>query len=112
MRGTLFTSPRGVRTGLALAAFLFAATGIPQQADAQTIYGSLVGVVYDSSGASIPKSEITVKNLDTGIERKTLSDAMGFFRVSGLQLGRYSVASAMKGFETLILGPIVVEPAV
>lgn len=113
MRGTTFASPRAVRSGLWLAAIFLAATGtVSQPANAQSIYGSLVGVVYDSSGASIPQSEIVVKNIETGIERKTATDSLGFFRMPALQPGRYSVSSAMKGFETMILGPIIVEPAV
>jgi hypothetical protein len=43
----------------------------------QTIFGSLTGTIYDSSGAIIPDATVIVRNLDTGIARELKSSASG-----------------------------------
>jgi len=79
---------------------------------AQTIYGSITGTVVDQSGGTIPGAEIVVKNLDTGVARTTVTDEIGFFRVSALPSGEYSVQAAMPSFEIIIQQPISVRSAV
>jgi hypothetical protein len=46
----------------------------------------------------IPGVSISVKNMDTGIERMTQSNSDGAFRVPELPVGRYSVTVTMAGF--------------
>ena len=65
---------------------------------AQTFRGTLLGTVADATGAVIPGASISVKNMDTGIERTTQSNSDGAFRVPELPVGRYSVTVTMAGF--------------
>src|SRR5208337_4385719 len=65
---------------------------------AQTFRGTLLGTVADATGAVIPGASISVKNMDTGIERTTQSNSDGAFRVPELPVGRYSVTVTMSGF--------------
>lgn len=80
--------------------------------NAQSIYGSLSGTVTDVSGGIIPGANVTVKNVETGWTRELVTDPQGFWRVPSLPPGRYSVSAAVKGFETLVRGPLSVEPTV
>jgi len=44
---------------------------------AQVTEGSIVGSVADQSGAVVVKARVVAKNLATGVERSTISDASG-----------------------------------
>jgi hypothetical protein len=67
----------------------------------QVITSSVVGTVADTSGAMIPDAQITLKNMDTGIASKTVSNVRGEYSVLNLQEGRYSVQVKKTGFATI-----------
>ncbi len=79
---------------------------------AQTIYGSISGTVVDQSGGTIPGAEVIVRNLETGMARNTITDEAGFYRVSALPSGEYSVQATMSSFEIVLQQPISVRSAV
>jgi len=58
---------------------------------------AIQGLVTDSTGAVIPRAEITVKNLDTGVEYRASSNEVGFYVVPGLNPGRYSITCTSEG---------------
>ena len=58
-----------------LAVLLFALGCLVQSADAQVLYGSLVGTVADQSGAVVPQATLTLTNTATGQVRETTTDA-------------------------------------
>jgi hypothetical protein len=72
---------------------------------------SIWGVVTDSTGASVPKANVTVKNVETGAERKYVTDDDGRFDAPLLAVGSYEVTVEKTGFRresrggiTLVLG--------
>ncbi|OFW43571.1 MAG: hypothetical protein A3J28_00520 [Acidobacteria bacterium RIFCSPLOWO2_12_FULL_60_22] len=67
---------------------------------AQTSTGSISGVVQDESGAVIPGANVTITDVDTGINRSVVSDAGGRYRAPSLIPDRYEVQAQMTGFET------------
>jgi hypothetical protein len=77
---------------------VFLATVSASILTAQTFRGTLLGTITDPTGALIPGVSISVKNMDTGIERMTQSNSDGAFRVPELPVGRYSVTVTMAGF--------------
>src|SRR5580704_1871356 len=81
---------------LVLAAFFAALSAL--NLSAQTFRGALLGTVADSTGAVIPGAAISVKNMDTGIERTTESNSDGAFNVPELPIGRYTVTATKTGF--------------
>jgi hypothetical protein len=66
---------------------------------AQTFYGSISGVVKDSSSAVLPGVAITVHESGTGTEYKTLTDKGGSYRISFLKPGGYTVSFVKEGFD-------------
>ena len=58
----------------------------------------VLGHVTDPSGAVVPGAQITVTNLDTGFERKTVSSGTGDYVLPLLPLGRYRLSLEATGF--------------
>jgi outer membrane receptor protein involved in Fe transport len=57
-------------------------------------------VVTDASGAVVPKANVTVTNLDTGLQKSAVTGEGGEFEVLALPTGPYSVAVTNTGFST------------
>lgn len=70
-------------------------------AAAQSSFGSIVGTVTDSSGASMPGATVTLTNTGTAERRVTESDANGNYQFVSLQPGSYKVAIEKPGFKHL-----------
>ena len=46
---------------------------------AQTVTGTMNGTVTDKSAATLPGVTVTIRNVDTGLERVLVTDKAGFF---------------------------------
>src|SRR5690349_24100860 len=66
---------------------------------AQSDLGSISGFVKDPSGAVIPKAQVTVKNEATGTERKTSTNESGFYIVTNIPAGLYTIVAEAPGFK-------------
>ncbi len=75
--------------------------GVTFSAPAQTgADGSILGIVKDSSGAALPKSNIAVNNIETGLSKTVTADEGGYFQVLALPRGVYSVVVSLPHFTT------------
>src|SRR5262245_42342446 len=92
----LFLPARRLATGAFLVVLLSAS------ALAQLTTGTINGTVTDSSGAAIPGASITVKNVETGIARNTISGETGRYEVPNLQPGSYEISASLAGFQTSV----------
>jgi len=70
-------------------------------ARAQTVTGIIQGTVVDSSGGVLPGATITVRHIDTGQERTTVTNEVGFYAAPFVPIGRYRVSAALTGFGTI-----------
>jgi len=68
---------------------------------AQTVTGTMNGTVTDKSGASLPGVTVTIRNVETGLERIVVTDKAGFYNAPFLPLGRYNVQAELAGFGTI-----------
>src|SRR5688500_17970768 len=77
----------------------------------QTQLATLVGTLTDSSGAALPRANVTVTNVRTGIENSTLTNASGDYVVPLLHAGEYKIAVELPGFKKLTKTGIVLQVA-
>jgi Carboxypeptidase regulatory-like domain len=61
--------------------------GLTSTSFAQSDLASVNGVVRDASGAVIPNANVTLRNQDTGAERKTTTSAAGSYTITSLPAG-------------------------
>ncbi len=66
---------------------------------AQSIQGSIVGTVKDTSGAIVPGAAVLLTSLDQGTTRSTTSNGSGDFQFADAKAGRYSIVVSLAGFE-------------
>src|SRR5438067_2565668 len=78
---------------------IFAAT-IPLWA--QVVGASLFGTVRDESGSPIPEVTVIVRNLETGGERKLLTDEAGRYAAPSISVGKYEVRAEKRGFSAQV----------
>ena len=67
----------------------------------QETSGSVRGEVTDPSGASVPKAQIELRNVDTGVISKQESGAQGQFVFNLVPPGNYVVRVTAAGFRTV-----------
>lgn len=69
---------------------------------AQAITGRISGTVTDPAGAVLPNVSVVVTNEATNLARTVTTDADGFFTVTNLPAGSYSVTIEQSGFKKLL----------
>jgi hypothetical protein len=83
---------------LIVAALVTFLAGSP--ADAQVLYGSIVGNVTDSTGAAVPGATVTIEQAETKLTRELVADAAGAYHFTAVPSGTYSVTVTMSGFRS------------
>ena len=66
----------------------------------QTVNGGFHGVISDSSGAVLPGATVEAKNAGTNLVRQATTTDAGFFTLTQLPPGRYTVTVSKEGFQT------------
>lgn len=82
--------------GLLLAAVML----ISLPSYAQQLTATLNGTAYDQSGAVVPNAQVVVKNESSGDSRQTTANNSGYFTLTALQPGTYSVTVSAPGFRS------------
>jgi hypothetical protein len=77
----------------------------------QSIMGTILGTVSDASGAVVPGATVIVRNQDTGIEQRTVTDASGLYQALNLIRGRYTVRVEQPGFKRFDVVGLLLESA-
>ena len=67
---------------------------------AQTITGTIQGVVTDGSGAVLPGVSIKITNLGTNQKRELLTNETGSYTAPLLSVGKYEISAELPGFKT------------
>jgi hypothetical protein len=95
--------------GLQFMAVILLAAMIAAPAWGQTFRGTILGTVTDSSGAAVAGATVTIKNVDTGLVRTTVSTADGTYSVPELPIGTYTVTIDKSGFQTAVTTGVAVD---
>jgi len=77
--------------------------------NAQNFRGTILGTVTDAQGALVTGARVTVKNVDTGLERSTDTSANGSYALPELPIGTYTVTITMTGFQTVETSAVKVD---
>ncbi len=70
-----------------------------QGAHGQTVVGRISGTVQDANGAGVPNATVKVINTANNSERTATSDENGFYTVTNLPAGTYTVEAEAKGYK-------------
>src|SRR5215471_11448661 len=101
-----------VRSALSRALLLFAlAVTLVNSAFSQGNTGTLLGTVTDSTGAVVPATKITLKNVNTGVVSNTTTDNLGNYQFEFLPPGYYTVEAAASGFKMFAHSAVPLDAA-
>lgn len=89
------TTHMGLLSAVVALSFL---ASVPRLA-AQVSSGSILGYVYDPSGAFVSNAQITVLDASRSIVRKTTTDSSGAYSVAELTPAIYGVSASARGFQ-------------
>ena len=81
--------------GLSLACLLFSLPAV-----GQTTTSNIEGTVADANGAVIAGAEVKASGTTLASERSTTSDTEGFYRLTALPAGTYTLTVSRTGFAT------------
>ncbi len=73
---------------------------LAQALRAQLSTASVNGVVRDSSGAVVPDVSMVLHNVDTGVDRKTVTNGSGAYVLLNIPPGPYSLEASKTGFKS------------
>jgi hypothetical protein len=71
---------------------------LPLSVLAQTTISTIEGTIKDAQGSVVAGAQVVVKSPSLGIERTATSDANGFYRVTALPAGIYTLTISHTGF--------------
>src|SRR6202140_2154623 len=86
-------------------ALLLAGTGAYAQVDRAV----LEGTVSDPSGGVIVGASVKVVAVETGLSEEQQTNSKGYYRVSGLAVGGYTVTITKAGFKTNLIEDVVLR---
>jgi hypothetical protein len=72
--------------------------GLNVSAPAQSTFGSIVGIVRDTTQAVVPGASVKIRRLEDNSIRSTTSDQNGSFEFVNLKPGNYALSAQAEGF--------------
>jgi Carboxypeptidase regulatory-like domain len=108
-----FMNDRMLRYGgriLAVAALLLSLLAGVKPAAAQTA-GTILGVVKDPSGSSVPNANVSLTSVEKGDVRTAVAGDDGAFRFSDVEPGHYNVKVESQGFKTQMMTGLTLDVA-
>jgi hypothetical protein len=79
---------------------VLAIAGSTHRALGQATSGSISGFITDGSGAAIPQAKVSVQDEGTGVNTQAATDGSGFYNVTHIIAGNYTVTVTANGFKT------------
>jgi hypothetical protein len=88
---------------------LLAFAALSVSANAQSIYGTLTGIVSDPSGAVVVDAKLQLRDQESGSQRETVANNEGFYTFVSVPPGTYQLTVTASGFETLKQTGVVIR---
>ncbi|WP_158751470.1 carboxypeptidase-like regulatory domain-containing protein [Acidobacterium sp. S8] len=94
--------------------FIFLSLGLllAPLAQAQSDNASISGTITDSAGAVLPRATVTIRNEATTEVRSATSNDGGFYTVTNLAPGTYTVRIEAQGFESYVQSHAHLDPSI
>jgi hypothetical protein len=109
-RGRVSAVARGFVSKLsAVGIWLLACVASVSSVNAQSTFGSVLGVVKDPGGLLVPGAKITLISLEEQSSRDTVSDGDGNFQFMNVKSGRYEITAQADGFAVFKLASIQLD---
>src|SRR5579884_2159785 len=89
-----------IRIRFAAAAALVVSGAFP--CCAQVVGAAINGTVTDTTGAGLPDVNVVISNLETGTERRLVTDGAGRYSAPSIAVGKYQVTASKDGFQTQV----------
>jgi len=96
-------------TILALSILSLAICLWPTRGAAQEVTATINGTITDPTGSVVANADATATDLDRGTVWPTKSNQQGFFNLTRLPIGRYSLRVTAPGFRTAVQSPIELQ---
>jgi hypothetical protein len=100
--------PSRSRLALAFVAFSALVIAAAAPAAAQILYGSVVGIVKDTTGGRLPGATVTVVNRATNLTMEVVTDTNGAYNLVNVQPGSYDVKVSLPGFRPMVQSSVPV----
>jgi hypothetical protein len=92
-----------------LVSLVVATLFLPPPTDAQTLYGTLIGNVTDSTGSAVVGATVVATNAGTSVAKTATTDSSGTFRLSNMDVGNYKVSIAANSFASSVVQRIEIQ---
>jgi hypothetical protein len=103
------TGTRLQSVGVALLGLLALLAGLQARpAAAQTVAGTILGTVTDSTGAVVAGAKVVLTNEGTQYSRTVVTDALGEYVAPQLPTGTYTILAELTGFKATALSNVQV----
>src|SRR5579885_880762 len=79
------------------------------RANAQVLYGSIVGNVIDASNASVPGAVVRLTQIETNQTRELVTNSSGAYLYTDAPAGTYRVTITKEGFQSFTARDITVR---
>ena len=94
---------------LRLATSALALAGLCVPSHAQSVGGSITGLVKDESGAAVPGASISAMNFATNVTYTATSNGVGNYTITNVTVGTYVVKAELAGFKTAATKALDIE---
>ena len=71
---------------------------------AQTATGEINGTIRDQTGAVLPGVELVLRNVETGVDRNSISRDNGIYVIPSVLAGLYELRATLTGFQNVVFG--------
>jgi len=75
------------------------------------VTGAITGTVTDSTGAVVPAAGVVIRNVETGVERRVVTNSSGVYAAEALQVGTYRVEVSVAGFKRAVRDGVQLQGA-
>src|SRR6266567_5186623 len=110
--GDMDTHSTPMRIGfifLALCVMGFLSLLVSVPAWAQVVDATVSGTVTDTTGAVIPKAQLSITNMATGVTNTATANGGGFYTAPNLPPGSYTITATAPGFSTEVQSGLTLE---